>query len=116
MSKRKSLSLLLPLFLSAGLSFNAYAGPVCGDGTVEGDEECDEGGDVALSASGVDPALTASIAGPVLVAPLIEGAGTLHLRDVFSTHLEPKWFQAEAMREHAFKARFEALCEKSPDA
>lgn len=45
MSKRKPLSLLLPLFLSAGLSFNAIAGPVCGDGVKEGDEECDNGGD-----------------------------------------------------------------------
>ena len=47
MSKRKHLSLLLPLFLSVGLSFNVLAGPVCGDGKVEGDEECDRGGDTA---------------------------------------------------------------------
>ncbi len=31
MSKYKNLSLLFTLILSTGLSFNAYAGPVCGD-------------------------------------------------------------------------------------
>ena len=43
--------------------------------------------------------------------PLIAGGESLFLRDLFNTHLEMKWAQAEAMREHAFKARFEALCE-----
>ncbi len=33
------------------------------------------------------------------VLPLIAGGRTLHLRDVFNTHLEMKAFQAEAMRE-----------------
>ena len=32
MSKYKNLPLLFTLILAAGLSFNAYAGPVCGDG------------------------------------------------------------------------------------
>ena len=35
----------------------------------------------------------------VFVLPLLFGERTLHLRDVFGTHLEMKWFQSEAMRE-----------------
>ena len=31
--------------------------------------------------------------------PLISGGETLFLRDLFNTHLEMKWVQAEAMRE-----------------
>jgi len=33
------------------------------------------------------------------VAPLIRGSETLFQRDVFNTHLEKKWIQAEAMQE-----------------
>ena len=33
------------------------------------------------------------------MAPLIRGTETLYLRDVFNTHLEKKWTQAEAMRQ-----------------
>jgi len=42
---------------------------------------------------------------PVMLAlvwvmlPLIQGSDTLFMRDVFNTHLEKKWVQAEAMRE-----------------
>ncbi|MGB5180390.1 MAG: hypothetical protein WBP44_16880, partial [Gammaproteobacteria bacterium] len=47
MSKFKNLSLLFTLILAAGLSFNAYAGPFCGDNIVQPEspyfEECDEG-------------------------------------------------------------------------
>ncbi len=43
MSKCKNLFLLFTLFLFTGLSFNSYAGPVCGDGVVDAPEECDEG-------------------------------------------------------------------------
>ena len=32
-----------------------------------------------------------------LFLPIISGSETLFLRDVFNTHLEMKWFQAEAM-------------------
>lgn len=35
----------------------------------------------------------------VACLPLIAGERTLYLRDVFGTHLEMKWFQAEAMAE-----------------
>jgi hypothetical protein len=35
------------------------------------------------------------------VLPLIGGGETLYLRDLFNTHLEMKWVQAEAMREGA---------------
>ncbi len=35
----------------------------------------------------------------VTVAPLVRGTKTLFLRDVFNTHLEMKWTQAEAMRQ-----------------
>jgi MYXO-CTERM domain-containing protein len=47
MSNLKNLLLSILLLLSAGLSVNAYAGPVCGDGTVDTGvvppEQCDEG-------------------------------------------------------------------------
>ena len=33
-----------------------------------------------------------------LLGPVIVGSETLFLRDLFNTHLEMKWFQAEAMR------------------
>ncbi len=33
------------------------------------------------------------------MAPLIRGSETLYLRDVFNTHLEKKWVQAEAMKQ-----------------
>ncbi len=49
MSKCQNLSLLFVLIFSTGLSFNSYAGPVCGDGVVEGAEECDEGNIAASS-------------------------------------------------------------------
>ena len=43
MSKCKNLFLLFTLFLFTGLSLNAYAGPICGDGVVnQASEECDE--------------------------------------------------------------------------
>jgi hypothetical protein len=52
MSKCNNLFLLFTLFLFTGLSFNSYAGPVCGDGNVDPDppynEECDEG-DIAAT-------------------------------------------------------------------
>ena len=35
----------------------------------------------------------------IAVAPLVLGGETLFLRDVFNTHLEMKWFQAQAMSE-----------------
>lgn len=41
MAKIKYLFLLFTLLLFNGLPINAYAGPVCGDGVVEGDEQCD---------------------------------------------------------------------------
>ncbi len=47
MKPARSIKYLLFAFLlsSAGYPLASYAGPVCGDGVVEGDEECDEGGD-----------------------------------------------------------------------
>ncbi len=35
----------------------------------------------------------------VAVAPLVRGTKTLFLRDVFNTHLEMKWAQAQAMKQ-----------------
>jgi hypothetical protein len=37
----------------------------------------------------------------VAVWPLVDGSRTLFFRDVLNTHLEMKWFQAEAMKEGA---------------
>ena len=57
MWKCKNLSLLFTLFLFAGLSFHSFAGPVCGDGVVEGDEECDTGeAATSLCNNNTDPA------------------------------------------------------------
>jgi hypothetical protein len=57
MWKCKNLSLLFTLFLFSGLSLHSYAGPVCGDGVVAGDEECDTGQDAtSLCNNNTDPA------------------------------------------------------------
>jgi hypothetical protein len=57
MSKCKNLFLLFTLFLFTGLSFNSYAGPVCGNNVVEPPEECDTGtGATSLCNNDTDPA------------------------------------------------------------